>query len=182
MAVTRARKRELLEQYKTYLAQSQGVVLITFQGLSVPEMQQLRKRLRENGAAFMVVKNTLLRIALQDQGYPLPETRVLEGPTAAVFALEDPVAAAKTVVDYLKDHQEQVQIKAGYYYREVIPADEVVALAKLPSLPEARAQLLGMLMAPATQLVRLLQEPARQLAAVLQAYVEKQQGGEAQAA
>ena len=174
MAVSRARKQELLQQYQAYLAESQGVILLSFQGLSVPEMQDLRKRLREQGAAFMVVKNTLLRIALQAAGYPLPETQVLEGPTAAVFALQDPVLAAKAVAAFLKDHAEQVSIKGGYYNTELLTAQEVVELSKLPTLTEARAQLLGLLMAPATRLVRLLQEPARQMVAVLQAYVDKQ--------
>lgn len=174
MAIKRARKQELLQQYQSYLAQSQGVILLSFQGLSVPEMQDLRKRLREQGAAFMVVKNTLLRIALQASGYPLPETSVLEGPTAAVFALQDSVLAAKAVAGFLKEHEEQLAIKGGYYNTQLLTAQEVLELSKLPTLTEARAQLLGLFMAPATQLVRLLQEPARRMVAVLQAYVEKQ--------
>ncbi len=174
MAITRARKEEFLKQYKEYLEKAQGMVLVSFQGLTVPETQELRNKLRETGATYMVVKNTLLRIALQETDYPLPETQVLEGPTAVVFALEDPVAAAKTVVDFMKEHEENLTIKAGYLERRVITADEVVALAKLPPLPVLRAQLIGLLTTPATRLVRVLAEPGRQLAALVKAYSEKQ--------
>ncbi len=178
MAITRARKKEFLEQYKTYLEQAQGVILVTFQGLSVPEMEALRKQLKEQGAVFMVVKNTLLRIALQETNHPLPEDGVLEGPTAAVFALEDPVAAAKAVVDFIKEHEEQMSVKAGYLEGRVISADAVKQLAQLPPLPVLRAQLIGLLLAPATKLVQVLYEPGRRVAAVLKAYSE--QGQQAQ--
>lgn len=174
MAITRARKQEFLQQYKEYLEKAQGLVLVSFQGLSVPETQALRNKLRENGSTYMVVKNTLLRIALQETDYPLPETQVLEGPTAVVFALEDPVAAAKAVVDFMKEHEGRLAVKAGYLERRVITAEEVVALAKLPPLPVLRAQLIGLLTAPASRLVRVLAEPGRQLAALLKAYSEKQ--------
>ncbi len=182
MAISRARKKEFLEQYKQYLEQSQGAILVTFQGLTVPEMEDLRKRLREQGATFMVVKNTLLRIALEETGYPLPEGPVLEGPTAVVFTLEDPVSAAKTVVDFIKDHEEQLSIKAGYIERRAITADEVKQLAKLPPLPVLRAQLIGLLMAPATKLAQVLYAPARQVATVIKAYSEQGGQGESQAA
>lgn len=173
MAVTRARKKEFLEQYKGYLSQAQGVILVTFQGLSVPEMETLRKKLKEQGAVFMVVKNTLLRIALQESEYPLPENGVLEGPTAAVFALEDPVAAAKAVVDFIKEHEEQISIKAGFLERRVITAEAVRQLAQLPPLPVLRAQLIGLILAPATKLVQVLYEPGRRVAGVLKAYADQ---------
>jgi len=143
-------------------------LLVTFQGLTVPEMEDLRKRLREQGATFMVVKNTLLRIALEETGYPLPDGPVLEGPTAVVFTLEDPVSAAKTVMDFIKDHEEQLNVKAGYIERRVMPV--------------LRAQLIGLLMAPATKLARLLYEPGRQVATVIKAYSEQGAQGESQAA
>jgi len=180
LAITRARKQEFVALFEKLLQDSEGLVLVTFQGITVPEMEQLRKSVRESGGQFMVVKNTLFKRALTAQGYPLPEDpSVLEGPTAVAFALQDPAATAKAVVEFRKGRENALRIKAGYLDGKPVPAETMVQLAKLPPLPVLRAQLLGTIMAPATRLVRVLAEPGRQIAAVVDAYRRKQEEGSA---
>lgn len=171
MALSRERKRELVAQTTQFLRDSQAVFITTYTGLTVAEIEELRRSLREAGAKFMVFKNTLARIAFREAEYPVPE-EALRGSTALVFAFQDPAAAAKAVVDFAKDHEE-VQIKAGFLDREMISPEQVKQLASLPPLPVLRAQLLGTIMAPATRLARVLREPARQVAAVVRAYSEQ---------
>ncbi len=171
MALTKARKQELVAEYAALLADSQAVMITTYTGLTVPEIEALRGKVREAGGKFTVAKNTLLRIAFQEAGYPVPE-EALRGSTAIAFALEDPPAVAKALVDFAKEHT-QVVIKAGFLEREPITAEQVQQLASLPPLPVMRAQLLATVMAPATQLARLLAEPARQVAAVIKARSEQ---------
>ena len=172
MALTKERKQELVAQYKDLLTQSQAVVVTTYTGLTVAEIEELRGKIREAGGKFMVAKNTLLKIALREAGFPIPE-EALRGSTAVAFAIEDPPAVAKAVVDFAKDH-EVVQVKVGFLDRELIEPQDVEHLATLPPLPVMRAQLLGTIMAPASQLARLLAEPARQVAAVLKARSEQE--------
>ena len=172
MALTKERKREWVAQYTQLLTESQAVIISTYTGLSVPEIEELRNGIREVGGRFMVAKNTLFRIALEQAGYPVPE-EALRGSTAVTFALEDPAAAAKALVEFAKKH-EQVQIKVGFLDRAMISVAQVEQLAALPPLPVMRAQVLGTIMAPASQLVRLLVEPARQVAAVIQARVDQE--------
>lgn len=171
MALTRERKRELVAQYVELLSASQAVYLSTYTGLTVAEIEELRKAMREVGGKFMVAKNTLVRIAFEQAGYPVPHD-LLRGSTALSFALEDPAGVAKALTEFAKDH-EAVQVKGGFLGREPITAAQIEQLASLPPLPVLRAQLLGTIMAPATRLARVLREPARQLAAVLQAYSEQ---------
>jgi len=172
LALTKERKREFVAQYTELLTQSQAVVITTYTGLSVPAMEELRGKIREAGGKFMVAKNTLLKIALREVGFPIPE-EALRGSTAVAFAMEDPPAVAKAIVDFAKDY-EQVQIKVGFLGQELMTAEQVKRLATLPPLPVMRAQLLGTIMAPASQLARLLAEPARQVAAVIKAHAEQE--------
>ena len=172
MALTRERKQELVAQYADLLADSQAVVITTYLGLDAAQIVTLRNAVREAGGRFMVAKNTLLKRAFEAADYPVPE-EALTGSTAIAFALSDPPAVAKAIVDFAKG-QDAVEVKIGFLDRQMISAEQVNALASLPPLPVMRAQLLGTIMAPASQLARLLAEPGRQVAAVLKAYSEKE--------
>ena len=172
MALTKARKQALVTQYADLLGESEAVVITTYTGLTVTQIEALRNAVREAGGRFMVAKNTLLKRAFETAGYPVPE-EALVGSTAIAFALEDPPAVAKAIVDFAKG-SDFVEIKVGFLGEQMISAAEVKALASLPPLPVMRAQLLGTIMAPASQLARVLAEPGRQVAAVLKAYSEKE--------
>jgi len=169
LAITKARKNELIHQYGEWLNKSQVQVLMSYAGLSMKDVDLLRSKLREVGGEFHIVKNTLVKLAFQQAGMPLPE-KYFEESTAVAFAFEDAPAFAKVLTEFIKT-SEVVKVKGGYLDKKPIPSTGVKALADMPPLPVMRAQLLGVLLAPASKLVRTLAEPARGLAAVIQAHV-----------
>lgn len=179
MAITKARKDELIQQYGEWVKQSNLQVVMTYTGLTMKEVDTLRSKLREAGGEFHVVKNTLARLAFQQAGMPLPEN-YFESSTAIAFAFEDAPAIAKALNDFSKT-SEFVKVKGGFLDARPITTDGVKALADMPPLPVMRAQLLGTILAPASKLVRTLAEPARGLAAVIKAHAEPEPETEAAA-
>ncbi len=171
MAISRARKEELVAQYADWITRSQALVVSSYTGLTMKDFDALRAKIRAAGGEFHVVKNTLAKIAFQQAGLEFPED-LFQQDTAIGFAFSDPPAVAKAVVELAKEH-EGVRVKAGYLDRQLITPAEVTMLAELPPLPVMRARLLGVLMAPASKLARLLAEPGRQVAAVIQAYADQ---------
>ena len=171
MAITKQRKDELVVQYVEWLNESKAVVLTEYVGLTMKDIDSLRAKIRDAGGEFHIVKNTLGKVAIDQVGLELPDD-LLVGSTAAAFAFEDAPGVAKAVTEFAKE-SDFIKIKAGYLDGNLIGADEIKALADLPPLPVMRAQLLGVIMAPASKLARTLAEPARQVAAVLQAYADE---------
>lgn len=172
MAITKARKEEIVSQYGEWLRGSKAIVLTDYLGLSTQELDALRAKVREAGGEFHIVKNTLGKIAFQTVGLPLPDG-FFEGGTAIGFALDDPPGLAKALTEFART-SDRLRIKGGYLGGEILTAEQVTSLADLPPLPVMRARLLGVLLAPASQLVRVLAEPGRQVARVIQAYVDQQ--------
>ena len=171
MALTKQRKEEILATYADWLKRSQSVILVEYTGARMKDMDAIRAKVRESGGEFHVVKNTLLRRALKDQGMSLPDAALLKS-SAMSFAFNDSAATAKALADATKG-MTFVKVKAGFMAGQLLDAAQVKSLAELPPLPVMRARLLGMLQAPAGQLVRTIAEPARSLAAVVKAYSEK---------
>jgi len=177
LAITKAKKQELVAQYAEWIRRSQAMILTSYIGLSVPEIEQLRREIRSAGGEFHVVKNTLARLAFKEAGLDIELENFL-GDTAIGFAFDDAPAVAKAIVDFAKE-AEVVKVKAGYLGDKLVSKEEIVALAKVPPLPVVRGQLLGVLMAPANKLARILAEPGRQIAGVLDAYAKKDAAPEA---
>jgi len=173
LAISKQKKNEVLDQYKDWLQNSQAVILVEYTGANMKEMESIREKIREAGGEFHVVKNTLVKLALETSGYPIPEG-LLENSSAASFAFSDPAGTAKALSEATKG-LEAIKVKGGYMGSEMLTAAQVKALADLPPLPVVRAQLLGVFQAPAGKLVRTIVEPARSLASVFQAYSEKSQ-------
>jgi large subunit ribosomal protein L10 len=171
LAITKERKRELIKQYKEWMEHSRALIVSEYTGLSMSQIDELRRKLREAGGEFHIVKNTLGEIAVKEAGLPVPE-HYFEGSTAISFAFEDAPAVAKTMTEFART-SEFVKIKGGYLGNVPMSANQIKALADLPPLPVMRAQLLGTLLAPASQLVRILAEPGRQVAAVIKAYADR---------
>ena len=171
MAISKERKEAVLAQYRDWLKRSQAVILVEYAGASMKDMDNIRAKIRDTGGEFHVVKNTLVRRAFAESGLTLSES-ALEKSTAISFAYADPAATAKALSDVSKSMQ-FIKVKGGFVGAQVLSAAQVKALAELPPLPAVRAQLLGVLQAPAGKLVRTLAEPARSLAAVLRAHAEK---------
>jgi large subunit ribosomal protein L10 len=166
----RAEKAESIETLKGVFADAGAVVVTHYMGLTVAEMTDLRLRLRKEGAAIKVVKNRLAQKALAaEQG---SDTYTLfKGPVAIAYA-PDPVSAAKVATQYAKDN-DKFTVVGGLMGDQVLDAKGVDALAKLPSLDQLRASIIGLLQAPATKVAGVLQAPAGQLARVFNAYATK---------
>lgn len=170
MAITKTRKDELMAQYVDWANRCQALFITRYTGLNMKAVDELRAKVRDVGGEFHVVKNTLASIALEQAGIKLPDD-YFTGSTAICFAFGDAPATAKVMTEIAKA-SEFVTIKGGSLDKRAISADGVKALADLPPLPVMRAQLLGVISAPASKLVRTLAEPARGLAAVLKAKVD----------
>ena len=172
MAITKEHKQEVLATYEDWFKRSQAVILVEYTGARMKDMDAIRAKVRESGAEFHVVKNTLARRVFSQQGMSLPDEFLLKS-TAISFAFSDPAATAKALSDATKG-MSFVKLKGGFMGGQILSASQVKALAELPPLPVVRAQLLGVLQAPASKLVRTLAEPARSLASVFRAYSEKE--------
>ena len=172
MAISREQKKEIVAQYQEWMDKSQAIIMTQYIGLTMKDMDALRKKVRDAGGEFHVLKNSLCKLALQNAGLELVEEH-FEASTAAGFAFEDAPGLAKAMTDFAKE-VEFLKIKGGYMEENPVSAAEITALAELPPLPVMRAQLLSTILAPASQLVRLLSEPGRQVAAVLQAYADQE--------
>jgi len=171
LAISKERKEEVLTQYVDWLKRSQAVVLVEYTGVKMKDLDNIRARIREAGGEFHVVKNTLVRRAFADSGMEIPEDYLVKS-TAVSFAFTDPALTAKALSDATKGI-EFVKVKGGFMSGQFLDAAQVKALAEMPPLPVIRAQLLGVLQAPAGKLVRTVAEPARGLAAVIKAFTEK---------
>ena len=148
--------------------ESNNLVVLTHQsGLTVTEVSELRKQMREAGGSFKVTKNRLAKIALKGTKFE-GMTDSFTGPTAIAVS-KDPVAAAKIAVEFANKN-EKLQIICGSLETEALDADAVKVLAKLPSLDELRGKLVGMIQTPATRIAGVLQAPGAQLARVFSAY------------
>ncbi len=161
-------EKEALVQSVTSELENASLVIISHQkGLSVSRSTQLRALMRQGGACFKVVKNTLLDIAVEGTKWEGLRP-FLNGPTVISYS-KDPIAAAKILIPFI-DKSEEVSVVAGCLDGKVLSAAEIKALASLPSLDELRSTIIGVIMAPAAKIARTVLEPAAQLARVCGAY------------
>jgi large subunit ribosomal protein L10 len=170
LAFSKNHKEKLLSQYEEWIKDSQAVFMMEFTNMSVKDIEDLRAKVRETGGKAHVVKNTLMKIAMERAEIEYDSELVKT--TLAGFAFSEVPSLAKVFSDAAKD-AERFNLKDGLYNGSVISIDHVKALADLPPLPVLRSQLLGVLQAPASKLVRTFAEPGRQTAAVIKAYSEK---------
>ena len=171
MAVIRPEKVAKIAEIKELLSTSKCTILVDFCGLTVAQDTALRRKMREAGVHYNVVKNTLLRIAAQEVGIEGLEPS-LEKNTAIAVAQEDPVAVAKVVCDFAMENKE-LKVKVGVLDGKVIGADEIKALAALPPKEVLVAKLLGSMNAPISGFVNVLQGTIRNVVYALDA-VRKQ--------
>ncbi|MDO5597707.1 MULTISPECIES: 50S ribosomal protein L10 [Acidaminococcus] len=169
----RPEKASKVAELKDLLTASKGVVLVNYCGLTVAEDTELRAKMREAGVKYMVAKNTFIRIAAKEAGIEGLDS-VLEHNTALAFSAEDPVAPAKILNDFSKDH-EALELKAGVLDGKVIAVEEVKALAELPSREELLAKLVGSMQAPISGLVNVLQGTIRNFVYTLEAVRQKKE-------
>lgn len=169
----RPEKAGKVAELKDLLSSSKGAVLVDYCGLTVAEDTELRSKMREAGVKYMVAKNTFIRIAAKEAGIEGLDA-YLEHNTAVAFSAEDPVAPAKILNDFSKDHK-ALEIKAGILDGKVIALDEVKALAELPSREELLAKLVGSMQAPISGFVNVLHGTLRNFVYVLDAIRDKKE-------
>lgn len=144
--MARPEKVKQTEAIRDRLARSGAVIFTDFRGLNVGEIAALREKLRAAGVEYKVVKNTLLGRAAESLGIGGLDP-YLEGPTAAAFAGDDPVAPAKILQDYIRTAR-KLEVKGGLIEGRVVSAAEIKQLADLPSKPDLLAKALGSITAP----------------------------------
>jgi large subunit ribosomal protein L10 len=171
LAKSRAQKETMLAEYMDWLGKSHVVVLMEYSGLKMKDLDAIRAKARENGGEFHIVKNKLAKIALEKAGYTVP-ANFAEKSTAIGFSFGDAAAFTKGLTEVTKG-LEAVKLKGGFLDARALQPAQVKSLASLPPLSVLRAQLLGVLQAPASKLVRTLAEPGRSLAYVVKAYSDK---------
>jgi len=166
----RAAKSELVGSLGEVFKTTKVVVVAHYSGLTVAQMQTLRRQMKQAGASVKVTKNRLAKIALEgsDVASIAP---LLKGPALIAFS-GDPVAAPKAAVEFARTHERFV-ILGGAMGATALDPNGVKALAALPSLDALRAKIVGLITAPATKIAQVVNAPAAQLARVVQAYANK---------
>jgi len=162
----RAEKAELVSTLNEAWKGTGVIVVAHYAGMTVAQMTEFRKRVKEAGGSVKVAKNRLAKLALKDTD-SVSISDLLKGQTCLAYS-DDPIAAARISVKYSKENDKLV-ILGGAMGKTVLDAKAVKALADLPSLDELRAKLLGLLQAPATKIARIMKEPGAKLARVVQA-------------
>ena len=166
----RAAKKVAVKQLHTVFTTTGVAIVAHYSGLSVAQMQTLRRQMKQAGAAVKVSKNRLAKIALEGTDIAAIGP-LLRGPTV-IATSDDPVAAPKVAIEFARANQRFV-ILGGSMGKTVLDVDGVKALASLPSLDELRGRLVGLIKAPATKLAQLSNAPAAKLARVIQAHASK---------
>jgi large subunit ribosomal protein L10 len=171
--VERSQKAELIASLNETFKSAELVIVTQQTGLTVAEITDLRRQMRAAGAGFKVAKNRLTQRALEGTRFQ-PLSDLFKGPTALAYS-KDPVAAAKVTVGFA-DKNEKLKIVGGSLGERKLDVAGIKALATLPSLPEMRARLAGLIAAPATRLATVVAAPAAQLARVVGAHARKAGG------
>ena len=166
----RSQKEKIVADLNQVFTDSQLLVITHQNGLTVAESSEIRSRMRAANARFKVTKNRLARRALEGTRFEGLAFHFV-GPTAIAVS-EDPVAAAKVVVEYAKENDKLVVLGGALNDKE-LDVDSIKALASLPSLDEARVKIIGMLNTPATRIAGILRAPAGQVARVVGAYAAR---------
>jgi large subunit ribosomal protein L10 len=165
-------KSKLIADLQQRLPQAKVAILTRFTGLNVEKMTQLRRELRKAAVEYRIVKNTLLRLAIQGTDKE-SLGKQLEGPVAIALSNADPVTPARILAKFAKEFPELQILVASSEGRLWGPA-EIQNWVTLPSLEELRAKILGFIKAPASKLARLLITPSTNLAQVLKAQSQKE--------
>jgi large subunit ribosomal protein L10 len=162
----RPEKVEAVDVIKSQIGDTQAVVLTEYRGLTVNELAELRSKLGEQETSYKVVKNTLARRAVVDLGLADLEG-LFVGPVAVAYCKGDPVAAARVLATFAREHPDLV-IKGGVLEGRIISADEAKALSTVDTLDVSRAKIAGLLTAPLRQLMMLLEAPTSRIIYVLE--------------
>jgi large subunit ribosomal protein L10 len=169
LAISREKKGVIVDDYTERLRRSQAVIVTEYRGLTVKQLEALRRDLRGCESEMVVSKNTLMTRALKDVGMAAPES-LLSGPTAVTFCFGELAAPAKTLGKWARDTKVLV-VRGGIIGQSAFDEAGVQALSDLPSREQLRAQVVGTLQSPLTGLVNVLAGPMRGFLTVLNARI-----------
>lgn len=176
--MNRDEKEVLVAEFTENMGSAKITFCADYRGLTVKQVTEIRKQLREAGCFARVYKNTLAKLASEEvlkEAVGAQKDKfvdLFEGPSFVIFAKEDPVKAAK-ILDKVAKDIEVFQVKGAWFDGSFIDADGVGSVAKMPGKEESWAMLLALINTPATQMVRVLTAPAEQVVRVIAAYKEK---------
>ena len=162
------KKIKTVELYKEQLEKSKGLFIVDYKGVTVEEINAIRRKFDECNAKYKVIKNSLFKIATQGTDFDTVTTDLV-GTNGVIFIEDDPVAVAKTLNNILKDYS-SFQYKTGILEGKIVEEASLKALAQLPPREVLQAQLLALFVAPATNMVNLLSATPRNFLNLLNAY------------
>ncbi len=176
MPISRERKQELVASYVDTLNDCDGFIIVKTQGLSVSQVQGLRNSIREQNGQYIVAKNTLMRKALETANWIVPDD-LLVGPIAIIFGRDNMPGVSKALLKHIEEQEfdERMQVTGGVMMGDLLDAQQIDDISKLPTLDELRAQLAGLVISPAQGLVNVLHQATGGVVNVLQAYLDKQE-------
>ena len=159
--MNKEQKKNYITEMTSQFENSKAVMVTHYQGLTMPQLDELRSKMREHGIVFKITKNRITKIAIKET--PVKELeKYFTGPTAAAIS-SDPITTAKILTKFAKSH-DKLKIVAGFMDGKVLDQKEVAIIATLPSLEEARAKIVGILATPAQKLVSILLAPGSKIA------------------
>jgi len=170
--VSREKKVLLIDGLKELFSKCSIGILTDYRGLSTPEITILRRRLRELGIDYKVVKNTLARFAAERAGKD-ELANLFEGPIAIAFGYENITEPARALADYIRTSKTSLSIKGGFLADRLLTSEEVMTLAKLPSREILLAKVVGGMQTPISALLTYLTTPVRGIMGVLQARIQQ---------
>jgi large subunit ribosomal protein L10 len=168
-------KIDAVAELKDRLERATVVISTEYRGLTVKEMQDLRRKLREGGLEVKVIKNTLLRRAAEEAGHP-EVTSIIEGPTALAIAYGDVIEAAKAVTGYAQGAPGAFSLRGGYMDGSVLSANDLRDLTRVPPRPVLLAQFMGQMQSPLAGFIGLLDAPLQELTGLFRSLLSELPG------
>ena len=180
MAISREKKKQIVADYVDRMSSSQALILTDYRGLTVADLTELRRKLREDSGTFQIVKNTLFQLALERAEIPIPAEQ-LEGTIAVGYCQEEVPPVAKTLTDFAKTSK-VLRIRGAILGTDFLDVSRVQSLAALPPREILLAQMLGSIQGPMSSIASTITAPLRELAQVLQARADQDTESAAEAA
>lgn len=175
MPLTKEQKAAAVDEITGRLEATPTLYLTNYKGLSVEQVNALRRRFRDSGVEYKVVKNTLLRLAMERVGGFDALYEYLHGPTAVALS-DEPAAPARVIKKFTEDEKlELPELKVAYVDGSVYPGDQIDVLASLKSKDELLGDILGLLLAPMSNVIGALQSPGQNLVGALKTIAEKEE-------
>ncbi len=173
--MSREKKVQIIDSLEQVFSRCNVAILTDYRGISATEMTDLRRRLREAGIEYRVVKNTLARFAAQRVGRE-ELLSFFEGPVAIAFGYDDITEPAKALADYIEDSRVTMSIRGGFLPDRLLTSEDIDTLSKVPSREVLLAKVVGGIQSPISALVSHLAAPMSGIIGVLQSRIQQMEG------